>query len=218
MRVLSIDTALDACQAALTDGGAVLAVRSEPMAKGHQERLAPMVQAMMADARAGFCDLDRIGVTVGPGSFTGLRVGLAFAKGLSLALRIPCLGVGTLNALAASAPVGLSAASIDARRERVYWQVFDAGVSTGAPELLDLAQAQGRARDLAQAGPLHLVGPGATLLAAGEGAAAVGVPDPVALALLTAQASEPIARPEPLYLRPPDARTLAERTAALALR
>ena len=72
------------------------------MHRGHQERLAPLVAEAMAQAGAAFPDLDRIGVTVGPGSFTGLRVGLAFAKGLAIALGIPCVGVGVLDALAAT--------------------------------------------------------------------------------------------------------------------
>ena len=89
MIILALDTALDACSAAVLDGGRVLAARSEPMARGHQERLAPLVAEVMAEAGSASTGLDRIGVTVGPGSFTGLRVGLAFAKGLGVALDRP---------------------------------------------------------------------------------------------------------------------------------
>ena len=123
MIVLALDTTLAACSVAVVEDGRVLAARSEPMLRGHQERLAPLVAEAMAEAGVGFAALDRVGVTVGPGSFTGLRVGLAFAKGLSVALSIPCVGVGTLEALAASdarvgGKEGFIAAVIDARRDR----------------------------------------------------------------------------------------------------
>ena len=104
MIVLAIDTCLFACSVAVVNDGRVLARRVEPMSRGHQERLAPLVQEAMAEAGLGFDKLDRIGVTVGPGSFTGLRVGLAFAKGLASALSIPAVGIGALEALADTEP------------------------------------------------------------------------------------------------------------------
>ena len=79
MIVLALDTAQGACSAAVLDGERVLAAGSEPMTRGHQERLAPMVQALMVQAGIAFPALERIAVTVGPGSFTGLRVGIATA-------------------------------------------------------------------------------------------------------------------------------------------
>jgi tRNA threonylcarbamoyladenosine biosynthesis protein TsaB len=97
---LVFDTALNACAVAVSRDGHILACASEPMQRGHQERLAPMVEAAMGFVDGAFDALDRIGVTVGPGSFTGLRVGLAFAKAMSLALDIPCVGVNSLEALA----------------------------------------------------------------------------------------------------------------------
>ena len=85
-----------------------------------------MVRDMMRDAGAAFGELDRIGVTIGPGSFTGLRVGLAFGKGLALALDRPCVGVGTLEALAGSVEIdGVKAAVIDAGRGNLYLQIFE---------------------------------------------------------------------------------------------
>lgn len=214
MRVLAIDTALDAAQAAVLEGDVVLALRSESMTRGHQERLAPMVQAVMAAAGLGFDALDRIGVTVGPGSFTGLRVGLAFAKGLSLARRLPCVGVGTLEALAASAGDGRVAAAVDARQERVYLQLFRDATALDDPGMLDIREAHLRIEALRCEGPVRIVGPGAVLLDAGTHA--FGVPDPAALGRLIARAAEPTGRPQPLYLRAPDARTIAERAAAAA--
>ncbi|MDP3173606.1 MAG: tRNA (adenosine(37)-N6)-threonylcarbamoyltransferase complex dimerization subunit type 1 TsaB, partial [Phenylobacterium sp.] len=86
--VLGLDTCLDACSVAVRDGARILAASSEAMARGHQERLAPLAAEVMAAAGLRFDQLGRVGVTVGPGSFTGLRVGLAFAKGLAAALDI----------------------------------------------------------------------------------------------------------------------------------
>ena len=207
MIVLALDTALAACSVAVTRDGQVLAAASEPMLRGHQERLAPMVQAVMAEAGLAFPELDRIGVTVGPGSFTGLRVGLAFAKGLGLALGKPCIGVGTLEALAASEPgPGLIAAVIDARRGQVYLQVLEGGAAVMAPDALPVETAAARLAELWRGGPLRLVGPGAALLAGFAPDAVVierAAPDPAALCALVAGRTTPA---RPLYLRAPDAK------------
>src|SRR5277367_540029 len=125
--------------------GETLGALTEPTARGHQERLAPMTRDLMARAGLNFAALDRIGVTVGPGSFTGLRVGLAFAKGLAFALGQPCVGVGTLEALAASLGAdGPTAAVIDAGRGRVYLQLFEGRAWLSGPDILPLANAAAR--------------------------------------------------------------------------
>jgi tRNA threonylcarbamoyladenosine biosynthesis protein TsaB len=208
MIVLSLDTSLGACSAAVTRDGETLAALSEPMPRGHQERLATLVQETMLAAGLGFAALDRVGVTVGPGSFTGLRVGLAFAKGLGLALSKPCIGVGTLEALAASVPgAGLTGAVIDAKRGQVYLQMFDGSASLMAPDSLPLEIAAARLAELWRGGPLRLVGPGAGLLAEAAPQIAVidrAAPDPAAIARLAAL--RPIAPARPLYLRAPDAK------------
>ena len=109
--------------------GAGRAVRAHG-ASGHSERLGGFVRDAVAEAGGGFEALDRIGVTVGPGSFTGLRVGLAFAQGLGAALDLPVVGVSTLDALARSAEAGAAAAAlIDARRGQVYLQTFEDGAT-----------------------------------------------------------------------------------------
>lgn len=221
MIVLALDTALNACAAAVLDGDRVLARRSEPMQRGHQERLAPLIAEVMAEAGVQFADLQRIGVTVGPGSFTGLRVGLAFAKGLSVALSIPCVGFSTLEALAAStdAPAGFVAAVIDARRDQIYLQAFAGGRPLMAPDALAPEVAAARLAELWSGGLAVLVGPGAHLLQGVIPAARIDprdAADPVALARLTANAPEPNHRPRPLYLRGADARTIAERAAGAA--
>ena len=190
MILLSLDTSLSACSVAVTRDGQVLAALSEPMHRGHQERLAPMVEQIMRAAGLPFGAIDRVGVTVGPGSFTGLRVGLAFAKGLGLALAKPCVGVGTLEALAASDPgPGLTVAVIDAKRGQVYLQAFESGAAVMAPDALPVEEAAARLAELWHGGPLRLIGPGAALLAeAAPGAEVVerAAPDPVAVVALTA--------------------------------
>ena len=206
MIVLAIDTALGACSAAVADGERTLASRSEPMTRGHQERLAPLVAEVMAQAGLGFDRLERVAVTRGPGSFTGLRVGLAFARTLALARGIPCVGAGTLEALAAET-AGVALAAVPAPQGRLYAQRLEDGRPAGEPALLALD-----AVDLA--GVRTLVGPGADALRAHapwEAVDARAWPDPAALARWGARAPAPDAPPDPLYLRAPDARTLAER-------
>jgi len=202
--VLGLDTCLNACSVAVLDGERVLAHASEAMARGHQERLAPMAQAVMAEAGLPFTALQRIGATVGPGSFTGLRVGVAFAKGLASALAIPAVGVGSLEALAAEAS-GLVAAAIDARREQVYLQLFEAGQPLMAPDVLPIGTAQARLAELAMGRPVTFVGSGAPLLAAPSDA--VLTPDGCdARHVARLAAARPAAPIRPLYLRAPDAK------------
>jgi tRNA threonylcarbamoyladenosine biosynthesis protein TsaB len=204
--VLALDTCLAACQAALCRDGETVASVSEPMARGHQERLALMIEAMMRDADVPFTALDRIGVTVGPGSFTGLRVGLAFAKGLALALDKPIVGIGTLEALAASvANQGLVLAIVDARRDQAYWQAFSGGEPISEPQAWTLPDIVDWAVE--RGGPQVLAGPGAALLASrfpGAVIAPLTAPEPSAIARLAAERAP--ARPQPLYLRTPDAK------------
>src|ERR1700742_342282 len=155
MIVLALDTALGACSAAVLRDGEVLAAMSEPMLRGHQERLAPLVEETVKTAGLPFAAIDRVGVTVGPGSFTGLRVGLAFAKGLGLALGKPCVGVGVVEGLAASDPGPcLTMAVIDAKRGQVYLQAFESGVAVMAPDALPLDTAAARLAELWRGGPL----------------------------------------------------------------
>jgi len=211
MRLLLIDSALSLCTAAVFEDGTALAVRSELMVKGHQERLAGFVRDAMTGAGIDFSALDRIGVTTGPGSFTGLRVGLAFAQGFGAALDVPVVGISTLDALAATiatdAPVPQAvAALIDARRGQVYARFWRDGVALGPAEALSLEAAAARIADL---GPgATLVGSGAPLLA-DTLPAAVAIdlpgPSPAALARLVAAADPRLSPPEPRYLRAPDA-------------
>lgn len=205
--ILALDTCLGASSVALLDGDRVLAARSEPMTRGHQERIGMLAREVATQAGVKFSDLTRIAVTVGPGSFTGLRVGLAFAKGLATALSIPCVGVNTLEALAASVPgSGFVAAVLDARMSQVYLQIFDGGVALMAPDALDLGSAAARLAELHGGQAVTLVGSGAPLLAETFSGARVLTPvspDPVAIARLATARPAPSHSPRPLYLRAP---------------
>jgi tRNA threonylcarbamoyladenosine biosynthesis protein TsaB len=213
MKILAVDTALPACSAALFDSGndCIMAKAFEPMATGHAERLAPMVQAVMASAGQEFEFLDRIAATVGPGAFTGLRIGLSFARGLALALSCPVVGISTLQALAATAienPDALPiAASIDARRGNVYFQLFGADVRPlGGPRVFTAEEAAAAL----PAGPCLGVGSGAALLAALSGRRvrvleANQATDAATVARLAGR-DENILPPKPLYLRSHDAK------------
>ncbi len=203
MIVLAIDTCLNACSAAVVDGERVLARRTEVMARGHQERLAPLVAEVMAEAGLGFEALDRIGVTVGPGSFTGLRVGLAFAKGLAAALDIPAVGIGTLEALA-QPHGGVVIAVLDAKRGQVYLQGFADGRPVTAPDVLPLETAAARVAELQ---PQLLIGTGAELLSRIVHTATINTADHLdSLAVARLAATRSPTPPRPLYLRAPDAR------------
>ena len=210
MKVLALDTCLDACSVAVCGDGATLAVATLVMARGHQERLAPMVQQTIAAAGVSFDALGLVAVTVGPGSFTGLRVGLAFTKGLALALDIGCVGVGTLAALAASeAETGFVAAAVDARRGQVYLQVFIDGRAVMAPDALEPDVAAARLAELWTGGPAMLAGSGAPMLQAVIPSARISTitaPDAAAVARIALRQRPPYPPPRPLYLRAPDAK------------
>ncbi len=220
MRVLAIDCALDACAAAVldSDSGNIIGSETRVMARGHAEALMPLIARVMDNAEVEFKELGRIAVTVGPGSFTGLRVGIAAARGIALAAGKPAVGLTTLAALAAphiadddATPVVVA---IDARHDHVYMQVFGAGGRTLlAPRVAPLREAA-RA---AASGRARIVGSAAGLVAAswpkGEPPPVLvdqrGAPEIVWIARLGAVALDPEAPPKPLYLRPPDAQPQA---------
>ncbi|MCB1380263.1 MAG: tRNA (adenosine(37)-N6)-threonylcarbamoyltransferase complex dimerization subunit type 1 TsaB [Alphaproteobacteria bacterium] len=130
MKLLALDTAMASCSVAVadTDRGLLLAADCVAMERGHAEALAPMVKTVIDQAGLAFADLDRIAVTTGPGTFTGIRIGLAMARGLGLALARPVVGLDTLTAIAcnhfpAGAPLYVAT---DARRGEAYAALFDA--------------------------------------------------------------------------------------------
>jgi tRNA threonylcarbamoyladenosine biosynthesis protein TsaB len=215
VRVLAIDTALAACAVAVFDSEAnrILASQSLPMTRGHAEALMPLVERVMADASTDFAGIDRIAVTTGPGSFTGLRVGIAAARGIALAAEKPAIGVTTL--LAYAAPYQHEGrfpiiAAIDARHDQVYFQVFAPG---GRPRSEPRLTALSEAAEAAAAAPARLVGSAAQAVAAAlpeNGAIPVSVeprlaPDVAWVGRLGAVAAEDSSPPAPQYLRAPDA-------------
>ena len=224
MRILGFDTATSACSAAVWEDGRIAARRFEPMSRGQSERLMPMVREVLSEAGADFPDLDLLAVTTGPGAFTGLRIGLAAARGMALAGDLACFGVTTLDAVAA----GVSETErqkanvlvvLDSKRAEVYAQAFRS-------DLRPLSEAQAiMPADLA-ALTANGEGDANRVLVAGDGAGQViqalkdkgieavlstapGVPDAATVAAIAAerwspdQPAEPL---RPLYLRPPDAK------------
>jgi tRNA threonylcarbamoyladenosine biosynthesis protein TsaB len=176
-----------------------------------------MVEDIMLSGAVQFDALDRVGVTVGPGSFTGLRVGLAFAKAMSLALDIPCVGVTSLEALAAGR-TGFVAAAIAAKGDQLYLQAFLDGTALMAPDVLDTAVATARIVELWSGASATLVGSGASQLAGVLSSAVIDeaeAADICAVARLVEGRPSGAVRPRPLYLRAPDAKTIAERRGSL---
>jgi tRNA threonylcarbamoyladenosine biosynthesis protein TsaB len=218
MLILAIDTALDACAAAVLDTGPgkLIAQQSEPMKRGHAEALMPLIARVMKEAGLPFAALDRIAVTTGPGSFTGLRVGLSAARGIALAAEKPVVGLTTLSAYAAPVvsengkhPV---ISAIDARHDQVYFQVVGGdGSSLVEPKVATVAEAL----DASRFGAPHLVGNAARMLAErwpSEAPPPIAVdaqaaPDITWVAWLGAAANPATAPARPFYLRPPDAKS-----------
>lgn len=132
MRVLALDTALGATSVAVYDSetSRVLAEGSEAMARGHAEALLPMVDRVLKETGLGFSQIDRYASTIGPGSFTGIRIGIAAARAFALAHRKPVVGVSTLAAFAAPVLFGgekrAVAAAVDARHGMVFYQLTSA--------------------------------------------------------------------------------------------
>ncbi len=220
MLFLAIDTALDACAAAVldTEAGQLIAQESLPMKRGHAEALMPLIARVMQAANLAFTALDRIAVTTGPGSFTGLRVGISAARGLALAAGKPAVGLTTLSAYAAAVvsqnrpePV---ISAIDARHEHVYVQIV---AGDGSPLLRPQVLSVDEAIAASQFGAPHLVGNAAKILAdrwpntvpAPNAVDVEAAPDITWVAWLGAAADPQSTPARPLYLRAPDAKPAA---------
>lgn len=219
MLLLAFDSATTACSAAVLRDGGIAAHRHAAMARGQSEHLVPMIEDVMAAAGAAYGELDAIGVTVGPGAYTGVRIGLATARGLALAAAVPLIGVTTTEAVAHGArPDGTDGrdlvVALETKRTGVYLETFAPDLDPrGAPAAV-------AAEDLAASlpnDPYLLAGDAAarllTLLPPAQARAATplsdapGAPDAAVVAHLAAARlprGDVPATPQPLYLRPPD--------------
>jgi tRNA threonylcarbamoyladenosine biosynthesis protein TsaB len=211
--ILAFDSSGACCSAALWAGGGIAARRLEPMSRGQAERLMPMILAAMAEAGCGFGDLTRIAVTVGPGSFTGIRVALAAARGLALASGLPVAGISSFDAVLESLPPSATAGRtvaivMDSKRGDLFTQFYGRDRRPlSAPAILPpesvLAAAPGQ--------PLIVAGDGVALvephLPAGAGITMVAVAhiDAAHVAALAARRNpSELLPPVPLYLRAAD--------------
>ena len=204
--LLAVDTCFGACSGAVLAGSKVLASRRVVMERGHAEALAPMVEEVMAAAALSFSQLEKLAVTTGPGSFTGQRVGLAFMRGLRLALTKPLIGITSLAAMAAQARSetgrAMAAAVHDAKREEVYLEI------PGHTETSQLLSNNEAAQTLAAFDGIALAGTAAQRMAEYCRDAiitTITAPDAVWVGRLAVDAKEH-GTPRPLYLRPPDAK------------
>jgi tRNA threonylcarbamoyladenosine biosynthesis protein TsaB len=217
VKILAVDTALGACSAALLEENRVLARGFAAMERGHAEALAPMVKEVMCEAHLAFQALDRLAVTVGPGTFTGQRVGLAFMRGLRVALDKPLVGVTSLAAMAAQARaetgVACAAAIHEARRGEVYIEVLGDYLSARLLTFTEACSALSRLR-----GRIVLAGTAAVRTAEALQPSGletqvcdIVVPDAIWVARLAARMEPGESPPRPLYLRAPDAKLPAKR-------
>ncbi len=212
MIVLALDTAGVDCAAAIYDSGrnTMLGEASDMIGKGHAEHLMGIIDRALDQAGIALSDVDRVAVTIGPGSFTGIRVGVAAARGFALSLNVPAVGVTTLEVMAAAqrekTPDRAALAAMDAKRDEIYLQSFAAD---GSP--LDEARAVSVADAQAFAATFdgEITGSATPILkpdATGEHANSF----PISIvARLGAAASPNSGKPKPLYLRGPDAKPQA---------
>ena len=224
MKILAFDTALNACSVAITDDHDVLAHIHEKRRRGHAETLMPMIEGLMGGIGLAYRDIDLIAVTVGPGTFTGLRIGLAAARGMSLAARKPLVGITTLEALAAAVPQGMAQgcpviATADARRGEVYLQSFNMKNDNDIISPLSSPKACKIETALASTGleKAFIIGSGGALLRSQPGFDETRYqllnldedPDARHIARIALERGAPppnSTSPAPLYLRAPDAK------------
>ncbi len=207
--LLALDTASSRVTVALHDGERVVAEAQGEVAMRHGEQLAPLVHRVLDDAGTDRHDLTAVAVGIGPGPFTGLRVGLVTARTLSAVLGVPAYGVCTLDVLAVQAleqglvggEAGHFLVATDARRKEVYWARYDAdGERVAGPEVARPADLDDELRALPTVGVGAALYP--DLLPHGVGPQ---LPSAAWLAVTVAEERAPLADPEPLYLRRPDA-------------
>ena len=219
MLILALDTSMAACSVCVFDAGKNLVIGADQqfMDRGQAEALAPMVQGTMKMAGVGFADLDRIAVTTGPGTFTGVRIGLAMARGLGVALSIPVAGITSLAAIASNEketdlPIVVA---VDARAGEIYFASFDqSGNEVTAPVVVALAEAH----KFMPSHPVRMLGTAADLLlhkmASHRQVRSDAGDLPIAANFVRLAATMPAGPlpPEPLYLRAPDVKPQSPKT------
>jgi tRNA threonylcarbamoyl adenosine modification protein YeaZ len=214
--LLTLDTSANLCAASVSDGAHELGRCVRDIGTGHAEQLMDVIGEALAAAGKDYRNLTGIAVAVGPGSFTGIRVGVSTARGLALALKVPSVGVGTLDAIAAEAqsafPGRAVLAAIDARRDELYVAGYDAaGAEVVAPAVAILSDAVAM---LARMDAPVLAGSAAAMLADAAGrpfeiASTSATADIATYARLAHAQGSSGERPKPLYLRTPDAKPQA---------
>ena len=221
MRILAMDTATSSCSVALWCDETIVAARREVMSRGQAEALVPMIGDVLAEAKVTASDLDLLAVTVGPGAFTGLRIGLATARGMGLAAHVPCLGLTTTEVIAHAVDAnawqqGTLLVALDSKRADIYVQTFQPGLMPiSEASAMDPAILGEWLQDVP--GPINVVGDArelatAALVEAGLETIVIEtpeVPDAGVVAELASRRWTPEAileSPAPLYLRPPDAK------------
>jgi N6-L-threonylcarbamoyladenine synthase len=212
MIILALDTAGVDCAAAVYDSGrnTVLGEASDMIGKGHAEHLIGIVDRALDQAGLALSHIDRLAVTIGPGSFTGIRVGVAAARGFALSLNVPAVGITTLEVMASAqrdkTPHRAVLAAMDAKRDEIYLQSFAAdGSPLDAPRAVSVAQAQAFAAGFDG----EITGSATPLLKADAGGDHTNRFPISIVARLGAAASPDSGKPKPLYLRGPDAKPQA---------
>lgn len=218
MKLLAIDTAANLCAACVwdTDAGVERGRSVADLGKGHAEFLMATIDAALEAAGCGFPDLGMLAVATGPGSFTGVRVGVATSRGLALALKIPAVGVSTLDAIAAEAaqvhPGRKVLAAIDAGRDELYVALYDELAKTVYGPLVTT---HATALEIAHQSLPVLAGSAARAIASGLAPLSFEIGPEAATADIATYARIAAARgpgeqpPVPLYLREPDAKPQA---------
>lgn len=240
MRVLALDTSTSACSVAIWDDGAVLADQFVEMVRGQSEQLVPMIQAVLIECDVRVQDMDMIAVSTGPGAFTGVRIGLATARGLAIASGLPIRGITSLEAVAYGASLQVSGAQRDARwdarrddrdilalieskRVDIFTQLFGSDLSAkGQPEALAPKDVAGYChRNSTGRGLLMLAGDAVDRMVEHgfddpdlDAVVSTSVhPQAAVIAAVAAERGLPFpgdSVPAPLYLRPPDVKIRAD--------
>ncbi len=216
--ILAFDTAGSACSVAAARGSRVLAAERSALRHGHAEVLMGMIERVMAQAGLAAGELDRLAISTGPGGFTGIRAGIAAARGIAVACGVRLVGVSSFDAVAATLADRAAAfrlVALDSRRAELYVQMFDAACAAlGAPVALLPTHLSGYVRELSGDATLAVAGDDterAMAALAGHAATVVVAPDsaPDALGVLEVArrrlvSGAPDGTAAPLYLRPPD--------------